>query len=545
MNSYSVKPAEMYKKEIADLTAELARVKEKSKVARQEFETELARLRDSLARREREQAELKKDLDKERDILARRESEQAELKKDLEEERDSLARQEREKAELKKDLDKERDLLRREREQAELKKDLEEERDLRKWLKKNAEELRERGKDKERGRPTSLDLSESSLLIKPGEHLLKYPLLLSTIVEETPDVHPDENLRNARIKFEEVARNVNEEWRRAEVVKDVLMSKKDGKLNPGVGVAAQVNLSKAKTLRHGGMRSIALAEAAESNGTGGDEAILVEQMHTELKRIDDFVQQFAKDVVYWSKMMSRVMVALRAWAIDFGKVIGLAPEQGFGSEAFDAFLDLVEKQLMPLGVELEGTINERLLKDMAHLLTTMNKPLKLLASMNEQEPYHYHLLTMPVSAKNRLPPSLLAASTNYLALRSQLAAELPTYLRLLHRGFDGFVIRLAEIQTEFWGHVRERWGDLWKMVRVEGELNAGREETVDVWMTRWSDVDEIMKSIGILKPGRVEAQVNKIFRRIGNRDHGVTSAALYQQQYPGQQQQRRQQQRQQ
>jgi hypothetical protein len=398
----------------------------------------------------------------------------------------------------------------------------------------------------------------SSLLIKPVQRLLKYPLLLSAIIEETPDVHPDkENLRNARIKFEEVARNVNEERRRAEVVKDVLMSKKGGKLTPGVGVAAQVNLSKMKTLRHGGMRAIALAEAAESNGTGaalpggvggglvagatgGAEAILVEQMHTELKRIDAFAQQLAKNVVDWSKMMSHVMVALRVWTVNFGRVIGITPDQGFGSEAFDAFIDLVEKQLMPLAVELEGTINERLLKDMAHLLTTMNKPLKLLASMNEQEPYHYHLLTMPVSAKNRPPPSLLAASTNYLALRGQLAAELPTYLRLLHHGFDGFVIRLAEIQTRFWGHVRERWGVLWEMLRVEGELNAGWEETVGVWMTRWGDVDEVMKSIGILKPGKPvnhDGQVNK--RRSGDKDkdHGVTPAALYQQQYQQQQQQ--------
>jgi RhoGEF domain len=391
----------------------------------------------------------------------------------------------------------------------------------------------------------------SSLLIKPVQRLLKYPLLLSAIIEETPDTHPDkENLRNARIKLEDVARNVNEERRRAEVVKDVLMSKKGGKPATGVGVAAQVNLSKIKGFRHGGVRAIALAEAAESNGTaaaaavtGGDhvassaEAVLVEQMHTELKRIDAFAQQFAKNVVDWSKMMSHVMVALRIWTIDFGKVIGLTPDQGFGSEAFDAFLEVVERQLMPLAVELEATINERLLKDMAHLLTTMNKPLKLLSSMNEQEPYHYHLLTMPVSAKNRPPPSLLAASTNYLALRGQLAAELPTYLRLLHQGFDGFVLRLAEIQTSFWGHVREKWGVLWEMLRVEGELNAGWEETVGVWMTRWGDVDEVMKSVGILKSGRVSLDGQVRRRKSGDKEHGITPAALYQQQYQQQQQQ--------
>ena len=54
-------PAEMYKKEIADLTEELARERERSKVARQDFETELVKLE----RRALEQVlELKKDLDK-------------------------------------------------------------------------------------------------------------------------------------------------------------------------------------------------------------------------------------------------------------------------------------------------------------------------------------------------------------------------------------------------------------------------------------------------------------------------------------------------
>ena len=78
VNSYSAKPAEMHK-EIADLTAELA-VKEKGKSARKELETELAKLRDSLARREREQAELKKDLDEERDLRRQLEKNADELR---------------------------------------------------------------------------------------------------------------------------------------------------------------------------------------------------------------------------------------------------------------------------------------------------------------------------------------------------------------------------------------------------------------------------------------------------------------------------------
>jgi hypothetical protein len=317
----------------------------------------------------------------------------------------------------------------------------------------------------------------------------------------------------ARTQIEEIARNVNEGRRRAEVVKDVLTKKSNNSNNSNnkngggaktkphaptvsVAVAAGVNLSKVKSLRHGGVREATMRVASLTEGANS-EAAQVERMQAELKRIEVFAQQFAKNVVDWGKMQQNVVGALRTWALSFGKVIGLSADQG--SEAFDAFVEVVRSGLLPLSADLEMAINERLLKDMAHLLMTMNKPLKLLASMNEQEPYHYHLLTMPVSAKNRPPASLLAASTNYLALRGQLAAELPVYLGLLHRGFAVFVRRLAAIQTRFWADVKERWAGLWEMLRVEGELNAGVDETCAVWCARWTDVDEVLRALRVMQ----------------------------------------------
>ncbi|KAG6891161.1 hypothetical protein C0992_009775 [Termitomyces sp. T32_za158] len=319
----------------------------------------------------------------------------------------------------------------------------------------------------------------ASLLIKPVQRLLKYSLLLCAIIDETPDSHGDkENLKIARQKMEEVARNVNEGRRRAEVVKEVLTAKKRPM---NVGVAAQVNLTR--------MKSLSRSKPADS------EAAQVDRLHAELKRIDAFAQQFAKGVVDWAKMMNNMVLALRTWSIGFGKVIGLSSEGE--SEAFEAFMGVVEGQLVPLCHRLDADVNDRLLRDIAHLLTTMNQPIKLLTSMEEQEPFHYHLLTMTVSAKNRPPPQLLAASSNYLALRGQLAAELPIYLNLLHHGLAQFVIRLAHIQASFWGDVRDRWAELWDMLRVDGEMNAGHEETVAVWQARWADVNELTASLNI------------------------------------------------
>lgn len=338
----------------------------------------------------------------------------------------------------------------------------------------------------------------SSLLIKPVQRLLKYPLLLTAIIDETPDGHPDkENLRAARMTMEEVARNVNEERRRAEVVKDVLSSKTTKRPNTSVGVATSVNFSKMMSIRHGGVTAATMRVSQLTDGIN-NEAAQVEALQAELKRIDYFAQNFAKTVVDWAKMVSNMMFALRSWSRGFGNVIGLSAEQS--SEAFEAFLDVVEKSLLPLASDLEQAITDRVLKDLGRLILSMNQPFKLIQSMNEQEPYHYHLLTMPVSAKNRPPPSLLTASSNYLALRGQLAAELPMYIRILQKGLAVVIRRLAGIQTTFWADVRDRWVELWDMLRAETELNVGREETCAVWRIRWEEVDRGLTGLTITTP---------------------------------------------
>ena len=87
MNGCLVNPAEMYKKEIAALTEELARVKERSKAAIQDLEKELAELKKNLNEERDLRKQVENNADELRDSLAKRELEQAELKKGVDEER--------------------------------------------------------------------------------------------------------------------------------------------------------------------------------------------------------------------------------------------------------------------------------------------------------------------------------------------------------------------------------------------------------------------------------------------------------------------------
>ncbi|KIK51963.1 hypothetical protein GYMLUDRAFT_50250 [Collybiopsis luxurians FD-317 M1] len=325
-----------------------------------------------------------------------------------------------------------------------------------------------------------------SVLLLPVQRLFMYSLLLGAIVYQTPDSHPDkEHLLFAKRGIEKLAHTIHEERRRREVVQKVLMRAPRKILTSNLLLASlgkQKALSAAKTYKE--------AEAAK-----------VDRLEDELKKIEQFAYELAKEVLGWSKAMTVVVQKLRIWARSFGQVIGLSEEQG--SEAFNAFTSLLDQFFAPSCLEMESMINERLLKEIASLLATMQHPMKLIESMNEQEPFHYHLLTMNVTPNNRPPLALLEASSNYLALRDQLSKELPRYLELLHRGIALSLRRLANIQTRFWQDVRDRWGELWETLRVDGEMNAGAQETIGIWRTRWLDADEVVKSLVITNNRRI------------------------------------------
>ena len=330
-----------------------------------------------------------------------------------------------------------------------------------------------------------------SLLIKPVQRLLKYALLLHAIIEETPDSHGDkENLRRAKAMVENVSRAINEGQRRREIVKEVFAAGKPAELlkKKGLGIVGRVR---------GGVgvsapRSIARADSKE--------AVQVAQMEREISRIDAFIQQFARETLEWVKSVQALMTALRVWAEGFGRVIGLGPD--VNSEAFDAFLLVVDKQLALICTELEAVVREQLLPQLSTLLETIKRPTLLLDTLHALEPHHFASLQQ-ITAKGRPPPALNDASTAYVALRAQLHAELPAYLKLLNAGVTLCVGQVSKWQARLWRDVRARWGELWDALRVEGEMNAGSEETERVWQARWEEAARDLRTLSIISPEKI------------------------------------------
>ena len=128
--------------------------------------------------------------------------------------------------------------------------------------------------------------SGPSLLIKPVQRLLKYALLLHTIIEATLDSHGDkENLRRATSVIEAVLHAVNEGQRRREIVKDAFVAGKPAELlkKKGLGIVGRVRTGVATP------RSI--------SRTDGKENARVARLGRQISLTDKFIQKFTKETV--------------------------------------------------------------------------------------------------------------------------------------------------------------------------------------------------------------------------------------------------------
>ncbi|PIL33944.1 hypothetical protein GSI_03652 [Ganoderma sinense ZZ0214-1] len=92
----------------------------------------------------------------------------------------------------------------------------------------------------------------------------------------------------------------------------------------------------------------------------------------------------------------------------------------------------------------------------------------------------------------------------HMALRKQLSKELPRYLTLLDMGMAACIRNFARIQSKFYANVRDRWRELWDSIRVDEETNEGVTETLRTWERRFSEADEQLHRLSILRDPQEE-----------------------------------------
>ncbi|OCH92067.1 Dbl homology domain-containing protein [Obba rivulosa] len=340
-------------------------------------------------------------------------------------------------------------------------------------------------------------------LHKPIQRLLKYPVILSAIIEETPKTHKDrENLVQARNKVIELVRTISVEQDRRGIVKRLLTEATSGLQKPrsrnltvnrrgmNLATAAAVSLGRLRRMRAG-------SSSSQSDEGADEEAAQVKRFSEELHKLDQFMRDFAIRAVEWTNSVHKLMQELQAWALSLERVIWM--DDGPESEIYVAFLEIINSNIPSICDLLIREVRV-LLNQLCRLSVSAAAPSRLLEVMRTLAPLHYSCLGLK-GWTFRPPPQLLDSSRSYVALRTQLATELPQYLQILNKGALFAIQHFMRSQRSFYDQTGAIWCHFWKDgIAREDDLPLGMPHLVDGWSTRWNQADNALRQLRIVHP---------------------------------------------
>ncbi|RCH83146.1 hypothetical protein CU098_005223, partial [Rhizopus stolonifer] len=273
------------------------------------------------------------------------------------------------------------------------------------------------------GQTTCWDLE--SLLIKPVQRVLKYPLLLKEIVQLTPKHHSDYNqLVVALHDIQQVADNINEIKRRKDLAEQLIHNKDRSN-----------KLSRRKKISH-------------TQDTQFDNLYQQFEARQEMAReLEYSVQKWILDTRNSIQSLSRLVQDLEAVYGD---------SDGIGLRSMKAFRKLVSRlESYPL----ETHVQEKVYRQIESYLKLFKNPYHVIQKRNQAlSDYDRTFHSKRTTADHKQ-----VSFQVYTSLNATLVDELPQFLHLSSTYFQTVLDAFTQVQALFWQYQRTEW----KMLTIE------------------------------------------------------------------------------
>ncbi|CEP14557.1 hypothetical protein [Parasitella parasitica] len=287
-------------------------------------------------------------------------------------------------------------------------------------------------KERIQGRTMCWDLP--SLLIKPVQRVLKYPLLLREIVALTPEFHRDfDQLVMVTIEIQQVADHINEIKRRKELVEQLMSDKK--KVDKNV-----INKKFTRKIHRKKQMSIM-------------QDTLFDNLYKQFESKQEMAKKFEKVVQEWVLKINQNVDYLSKLVDSLEAVYG--DSDGIGLRSIRAFRKLVSHlQSYPV----ENTIQVIYDKIDAYLKLFKN-PAQVIDKRNRKLTDYDRI--QHLMAKGEIPDKQLQISAEqYLSLNAHLLDELPIFISLSTDYLDIIVHEFAQVQAAYWRQHKSEWQTL-------------------------------------------------------------------------------------
>ncbi|BGP44839.1 hypothetical protein JCM10450v2_000654 [Rhodotorula kratochvilovae] len=314
------------------------------------------------------------------------------------------------------------------------------------------------------GRTNAWDLA--SLLIKPVQRCLKYPLLLDQILAVTPETHPDRvALQRANADMLMVAEHINEVKKKQDAVSRVVNKEKTSQRRDS---SRSISSSVTKKLLRSSQKAKTAFGFAEN---GGDE--MFDTLVALVDSTRSGVLRFSNEMRDWTKSTKAALEAqvnmVEGWINMYAPMAG--ERHSAASASHRRLCIFLDEVLIPIiegpWRELDHEVRRSLILKTDHLLSLFESPRQVIAKRNDKMLDHSRYLAkkMPVDRRG---------SEEFLLLSSQLLEELPRFLGSVSRYFNIIVGHFAGAQAAYHEAVQERWSafaEQWLMQVDDGDYD--------------------------------------------------------------------------
>ncbi|SNX82031.1 uncharacterized protein MEPE_00736 [Melanopsichium pennsylvanicum] len=341
----------------------------------------------------------------------------------------------------------------------------------------------------------------SSLLIKPVQRVLKYPLLLSEILGSTTNKHPDmESLSAASVEIQKVADNINEVKKRKDLVEQIVSGKTTKRTT---SQRMQHGATKKLLRRQEKVKKLVLGPNGDLLADEGQYKALVVQF----RQLEKAVTAFARRCTSWSTNVKDAHIAqlklldqwCRFYALDqntTGTEMEIRPR---------AFMHLIERTfLSDCWTTLDSEIRTSLTPAIQRIASLFILPQSVISKRNERESDYSRYRTIgPRSADKKLGES----ATAFIALHTQLMNELPQFNYGIQTLLDLCIESLSRTQASYHLRVHRALVRFWQSFGGEADM-VQNEETVEksirhsnpvkIFWPLHRDVADYAESLGIV-----------------------------------------------
>ncbi|CAO1631427.1 unnamed protein product [Parajaminaea phylloscopi] len=333
----------------------------------------------------------------------------------------------------------------------------------------------------------------SSLLIKPVQRMLKYPLLLQQIVAATPRSHPDyEHLTMAVEEVQKVADSINELSRRKEIITQIVNGKSDASGTASAPIASSSSkvrtrnggkLATTKTVRRGkpGKDKAALLLGIDSNSGNGADASSAASWASlaasapDLLKGDDYIRlvhrlhafeqgldSFARECTQWSLLLKasylRHTELLRAWSdvYTLDEVLGApaSPPDESVAGASDTLAAIYAGVIEGPWTEVDQAINRDILPVLNKIRRICNGPRAIIRRRDEREADYARFCACIERGEKGIDRTLAESANGFAALHMQLLDELPQFILGLEAMVGAVVAAFAQLQSGHYAQMK-------------------------------------------------------------------------------------------